>query len=203
MSEPYAAVTYSGFASSPVKKTPHMPAKPCMGAALKGSSIRSLRKIQHTPSKIKPAHKPFRMAAQGSITWAHAVTATRPHSTPLQVATKSQAFWRRKPLSRQAQPPAAADRVVHTAERAAIWLAPWEIRPTDPGLNPYQPNQRRTVPSTTKTAECPGMSTGCPLESNRPRRGPTNHAPIMPVKPPTMCTTPEPAKSIMPLPNST
>merc|ERR1711916_59126 len=34
--------------------------------------------------------------------------------------------------------------------------------------------------------------------SKRPRRGPTMIAPSMPDRPPTMCTTPEPAKSIMP-----
>jgi hypothetical protein len=40
----------------------------------------------------RPAKKPFRIAAQGSITWQQAVTATRPTSTPLQVHTKSQAY---------------------------------------------------------------------------------------------------------------
>lgn len=56
--------------------------------------------------------------------------------------------------------------------------------------SPYQPNQSSTVPSTTRVAEWPGMSTGLPAESKRPRRGPTSHAPIRPVKPPVMCTTP-------------
>lgn len=47
-----------------------------------------------------------------------------------------------------------------------------------------------TVPSTTSVALWPGMDTGFPAESNRPMRGPTSHAPISPVSPPTMCTTP-------------
>jgi len=54
------------------------------------------------------------------------------------------------------------------------------------------PDPRGHSPSTTRVAECPGMSTGCPLESKRPRRGPTMMQPTRPVRPPTMCTTAQP-----------
>ena len=50
------------------------------------------------------------------------------------------------------------------------------------------------APRTTSVAEWPGMSIGAPLESKRPRRGPTMMQPMRPVRPPTMCTTPEPAR---------
>ena len=70
---------------------PVMPAKPCIGAALSGSSILSLRKTMHMSSNTMSAQTPSMMAAQGSSTWQPAVTATKPHRTPLQTASRSHA----------------------------------------------------------------------------------------------------------------
>ena len=76
------------------------------------------------------------------------------------------------------------------------------MRSIEPGLNPYQPNQRMKVPRTTSGAECPGMSMALPSESKRPMRGPTIMAPMRPAIPPVMWTAQEPAKSTMPMPRS-
>ena len=46
----------------------------------------------------------------------------------------------------------------------------------------------------------PGMALAVPFLLNLPMRGPITIAPINAVAPPTMCTTPEPAKSTAPLP---
>uniref|UniRef100_J3LZH1 Uncharacterized protein n=1 Tax=Oryza brachyantha TaxID=4533 RepID=J3LZH1_ORYBR len=72
----------------------------------------------------------------------------------------------------------------------------------DPGLNPYQPNHSRNVPSTTSDALWPLSATDRPAWSNLPMRGPSMSAPQRPATPPTMWTTPEPAKSITPEPKS-
>lgn len=94
-------------------------------------------------------------------------------------------------------PPAAPARVVVTAARPEVMAKLMLVMVmVDPGLKPYQPNHSSTVPSTTRVAEWPGMSTGLPLLSKRPMRGPTKMQPHMPLMPPTMCTTPEPAKSM-------
>ena len=47
----------------------------------------------------------------------------------------------------EALPPVAAESVVVTAERAMSRESPSSPR-VDPGLKPYQPNQRMNVPST-------------------------------------------------------
>merc|ERR1711967_168176 len=68
------------------------------------------------------------------------------------------------------RPPAAAERVVFTAARAAGCAArSVEMSKVLPGLKPYQPTQRMKVPRTTSTEEWP-----------------------------VICTTPEPAKSMQP-----
>ena len=71
--------------------------------------------------------------------------------------------------------------------------APWKGKKDS---SSHHPNQRRHVPRTTRVAECPGMSTGLPSLSNLPMRGPIRTQAQNPLKPPTMCTTPEPAKSM-------
>ena len=70
----------------------------------------------------------------------------------------------------------------------------------EPGLKPYQPNHRMKVPSTTRLALWPGIGFTLPA-SNRPMRGPSTVAPASAAAPPTMCTTPQPAKSTTPMPS--
>lgn len=67
-------------------------------------------------------------------------------------------------------------------------------------MKPYQPNHRRKVPNTTSDALCPRKATDLPERSNLPIRGPSIKAPQRPAIPPTMWTTPEPAKSMAPDP---
>jgi hypothetical protein len=54
---------------------------------------------------------------------------------------------------------------------------------TPPKLS-YHPNHKRTVPNTTRIDEWPGMSTGLPISSKRPARGPTS---TQPTRPATKC----------------
>eukprot|EP00181_Compsopogon_caeruleus_P001035 CAMPEP_0184684674 /NCGR_PEP_ID=MMETSP0312-20130426/16276_1 /TAXON_ID=31354 /ORGANISM="Compsopogon coeruleus, Strain SAG 36.94" /LENGTH=69 /DNA_ID=CAMNT_0027138099 /DNA_START=93 /DNA_END=298 /DNA_ORIENTATION=- len=54
------------------------------------------------------------------------------------------------------------------------------------------------VPKVQSVAECPGMGTTLPSASNLPSRGPTMIAPMSPANPPTIWTTPLPAKSRYP-----
>lgn len=53
--------------------------------------------------------------------------------------------------------PVAADRVVVTAARAAVWDMPTMARAL-PGLKPYHPNHRMKTPNRAREAEWPGIS---------------------------------------------
>ena len=68
----------------------------------------------------------------------------------------------------------------------------------DPTLNPNQPNQSINTPSAPATIELPLIVKGFPFSSYLPSLGPTTLIPAKAAKPPTICTTPEPAKSIKP-----
>ena len=65
----------------------------------------------------------------------------------------------------------------------------------DAALNPNQPNSRMNVPSMAIGMWWPGNARGVPSLANLPMRGPSTRAPASAATPPTMCTTPEPAKS--------
>ena len=93
--------------------------------------------------------------------------------------------------------PDEAARVVVIATFAATLAALAESIRVDPQLNPYHPNQRMRVPSAIIVGLDGGIGTGLP-STKRPVRGPTMIAPIKPATPPTMCTIPDPAKSIIP-----
>ena len=93
----------------------------------------------------------------------------------------------------------AALSVVVTPTRAASCAL--ERKPiVEPWLKPYQPIHRKKVPLTVRGTEWPTRPHDCRLESllKRPMRGPRTAEPIRAAKPPVMCTTPEPAKSIIP-----
>src|SRR5258708_34714310 len=70
-----------------------------------------------------------------------------------------------------------------------------------PGLNPNQPNARMKQPIRTAEMSCPMIGLAEPSRLNLPMRGPTIMQTASAVRPPTECTTPEPAKSAYPLPN--
>ena len=65
----------------------------------------------------------------------------------------------------------------------------------DPGLNPYQPNHRITPPMAPQVRSCGGNGPPPSRLNVRPSRGPRAMAPASAMKPPTVCTTVEPAKS--------
>ncbi len=65
----------------------------------------------------------------------------------------------------------------------------------DPGLNPYQPNQRITPPMAAIVRSWGGRGPPPSRLNLRPSRGPKTMAPASAMKPPTVCTTVEPAKS--------
>ena len=65
----------------------------------------------------------------------------------------------------------------------------------DAALKPNQPNSRMNVPSMAIGMWCPGRARGLPSAPNLPMRGPSTVAPARAATPPTVCTTPLPAKS--------
>jgi hypothetical protein len=66
--------------------------------------------------------------------------------------------------------------------------------------NTHHENQSVMTPSTMRVTLCSARSFIAPVTgSNLPMRGPNEMAPISPANPPTICTTPDPAKSIKPL----
>src|SRR2546426_5435686 len=69
-----------------------------------------------------------------------------------------------------------------------------------PGLNPNHPKARMKQPVSTRTMSWPGMALEEPLRLYFPKRGPIIMATANAVRPPTECTTPEPAKSQYPCP---
>ena len=75
---------------------------------------------------------------------------TRPPRTPLQTALTSQVLEPNSLSSTTTvRPQVAADSVVLTTHRAAVWALPGEAMPSvEPGLKPYQPSHRMKVPST-------------------------------------------------------
>ena len=111
---------YSFLASRPTTKTPHIPQKPCMGAADSGSSMRRRRKSAHTASNRRVPTAPAISAAHGSSTWHPAVMETKPTRVPLHTASRSQARWRRKAEVSAVSVPAAPDSVVVTAARPTV-----------------------------------------------------------------------------------
>ena len=70
----------------------------------------------------------------------------------------------------------------------------------EPGLNPNQPKARIRAPATPMGMWWPGMALEVPSFLYLPILGPRTMTPAMEATPPTMWTTPEPAKSTAPWP---
>src|SRR5262245_9646547 len=65
----------------------------------------------------------------------------------------------------------------------------------EPGLNPYQPNQRIKPPTTAMVRSCGSMGPPPSRLNLRPNLGPSQIPPARAIQPPIECTTVEPAKS--------
>src|SRR5580658_7864269 len=65
----------------------------------------------------------------------------------------------------------------------------------EPGLNPYQPNQRRKPPMTPTVKSCGNIGAPPSRLNLRPILGPRQMPPASAIHPPIECTTVEPAKS--------
>src|SRR5215471_11267873 len=65
----------------------------------------------------------------------------------------------------------------------------------EPGLNPYQPNQRIKPPDAAIVKSCGSIGAPPSRLNLRPNRGPRTIDPARAMKPPIVCTTVDPAKS--------
>src|SRR6185503_4720818 len=90
--------------------------------------------------------------------------------------------------------------IVFTATELMRRLPLPEAPRVEPGLNPNQPKARIKQPVRTMTMSWPIIAFGLPWRVYLPRRGPMIIDMASALKPPTACTTPEPAKSQYPLP---
>src|SRR5437764_11843285 len=88
------------------------------------------------------------------------------------------------------------------AQAAIVVLAATRPRPeksmadrVDPGLSPYQPNHRITPPMAPHVRSCGGVGPPPSFLNFLPSRGPRAMAPARAMKPPTVWTTVDPAKS--------
>src|SRR6266850_5969282 len=96
--------------------------------------------------------------------------------------------------------PAMPASIVFTATDPIRRLPLPDAPSVDPGLKPNQPKARMKQPVSTITMSCPIMALDLPCRVYLPMRGPTIIAKASALRPPTECTTPEPAKSQYPLP---
>src|SRR5262249_3374206 len=127
------------------------------------------------------------------VTNAHgAVIATRPANMPLHAIVMSGFLNIKYQTSSADAEPATAARFVLTA---TIEIRRSVAPSVEPGLKPIQPNNKIKVPVTTNARLWAGNATGLPSRVYFPSRGPRMTASAIAQKPPTACTTVEPAKS--------
>eukprot|EP00961_Rhodomonas_salina_P094703 1274553-Rhodomonas_salina.1 len=200
----YAAYcTFLSVQKMPVAQMPHMPQKPCTTHASHGSSILTMSSSQCPRYRMTAPTMPMMNAIHGFTTEQLAVMDTRPARMPLRPIDTSKVpstALARIVAVMQAE---AAEMVVVIATLPATWAAPPEIMSVEPQLNPYQPNHRMNAPSDCSVLLPSCVSLAFPVSgSKRPILGPTTIAPIKPENPPTMCTIPDPAKSIIPFDSS-
>src|SRR4029077_39903 len=172
---------------------PNQPQYPCTEIAPHGSSTLITRSLNSTPAQtITPATRPMKTDAFAPTKAHGAVIATRPASMPLQaIDTSGLPNMKYQKVSADAAPATAARFVLIAMTEMRRSVAPR----VEPGLKPIQPNSRMNVPVTTKTMLCAGNARGLPPRADLPIRGPRMMASAIAPKPPTACTTVEPAKS--------
>jgi len=176
--------------------TPQNPHIPCTEKASSGSSIlRYFINLVELTKRI-PDTTPMSSDHHELAASHPAVMPTRPANNPLESEDTHSILSKSMMSKKTVRPPAAAESVVfmHTTW-IAIELEPVAPR-AEPPLNPYHPNHRIKVPSTTIPTLCGLNSSSAVSESNLPKRGPRKIAPMMPHTAPSMCTMPEPAKSV-------
>src|SRR3984893_6406469 len=119
--------------------------------------------------------------------------ATRPPRNPLTNIPRSHFFERGYTKKTATNPAAQAARVVLAATRPMPCQSMAER--VDPGLNPYHPNHRITPPMAPMVRSCGGSGPPPSRLNFLPKRGPRAIHPARAMKPPTVWTTVEPAKS--------
>src|SRR5829696_90957 len=139
-----------------------------------------------------PAMTPM-TADQAGLVKAHgAVMATRPASMPLTIMPGSGLPVRTIIANIAATAPKAPAIAVFAAT-TANWTS--VAASVDAALNPNQPNSRMKQPSMAIGTWWPGRVLADPSLLYLPMRGPSTMAPARPATPPTVWTTPDPAKS--------
>ena len=150
------------------------------------------------PTTNAPATIPTNTASGVLITSAPAVIATRPARAPLSVMAISGFFFHAQLMHIAETAPAAADRLVlQNTLPTSDTVSPVNGR-TELPLKPNQPNHRINIPSTESGMLCPGIFFDFPLLEYFPIRGPSIHAPANAAAPPTICTTVEKVKQVLP-----
>src|ERR687891_1603979 len=171
---------------------PQVPQTPCTEMAPTGSSILILSKNITEPTTIAPAIAPMRTATDVVTVPQGAVIATRPASRPLAVIETSGLLVR----SHMTPPATTAPAQAATRVRVATIITNSSAASSEPGLNPNQPMNRMSAPSTTSGMLWPGMARALPSDPYLPMRGPSMMAPMSAAQPPVPWTTVEPAKSL-------
>src|SRR5581483_7907527 len=119
--------------------------------------------------------------------------ATRPPRKPLTDIPRSHFFDLGYTKNTATRPAAAAASVVLAATRPMPSQSMADR--VEPGLKPYQPNHRITPPMAPRLRSWGGVGPPPSRLNLRPMRGPRAMQPARAMKPPTVCTTVEPAKS--------
>jgi len=188
--------------TSPLAITPQNPLMPCTENASSGSSTFIYLRNLVDATNRQPDTTPISSDHHELAASHPAVMPTSPASSPFE-SDDTHSMWSNAMIRMNTvSPPAAADRVVFMQ---TTWMAT-ELLPVapsaDPPLKPYHPNHRIRVPKTTIPTLCGLNSSSAVSESNLPILGPKNIAPISPHTAPNMCTMPDPAKSVYPIPAS-
>ena len=87
------------------------------------------------------------------------------------------------------------ERCVTAGSKPASREAPPEAAPVEPPLKAIHPTRRKRAPEAAMTRLWGVREFTTPFLPKRPSRGPMVQAMQKAATPPTMCTTPEPAKS--------
>ena len=141
---------------------------------------------------IPAARTPITAAAHGSTKAHGAVMATRPASMPFTIMPGSGLPVLACMMNIAATAPNAAAIAVLVATMANCTSVAAKV---EAALKPNQPNSRMKQPSMAIGMWWPGSVLADPSLLNLPMRGPSTMAPASAATPPTVCTTPEPAKS--------
>src|SRR5271157_2424803 len=182
--------------------TPQMPQVPCTETAPTGSSTCRTRSTKATERHTsKPATNPIITAPTGFTNPEGAVIATSPARNSLPVIDASGFLYMNHMYNMALIIPVALASMVFTAIEPMRRLPLPEAPSVEPGLNPNQPKARIRQPVMTSTISWASMTCGLPARENLPIRGPRIMAMAKALRPPTACTTPDPAKSQYPLPS--